>query len=150
MVERADHIALANDGSRFHELEDYESACRCFERALKLAPSCPSVLYNLANSYFFASREQESLLTIEKLLCPNPEHGLIGCPHGVEDPGIYQLSALFVKFRALLFTGASWDEAFQCIETYTQQRSFGVESVYSDAEVEHWVNYYKQEFAGQR
>jgi len=62
------HWLLTNISSSYYEARQYATALRYAEKALKIAPACPLVLWDYAGSLDMLEREREAIRIWEKLL----------------------------------------------------------------------------------
>lgn len=142
----SEHAELINEGVDLHNDDKLEEARKYFERAYKLAPHCPSVLYNLADNYLFLDRFDESLALIDELLQMSNEDAELGCEDHSEHLIELRLPAYFVKFRAMLLNNEPWNKAYINMKHYWEIRETGIESVFEDAEVEATFKEFKSIF----
>lgn len=66
--ESDNHWVLVSLANTFHEDRDYQEALVYQERALRIAPNCPLVLWNYAGTLDMLNREEEAIDVWKKLV----------------------------------------------------------------------------------
>ena len=146
MKNNDNHIELINHACDLFDSDKKNQALERFKEAQKLAPKCPSAIYNLANCYYHLKEEKKAIILLEGLLKTENKELRMGCPDETESPRQYKLDALFVLFRAKLFYTQSWNKAYPFAEQHLNTRCRGLKSSFKLKEVKYWINYYKNIF----
>jgi tetratricopeptide (TPR) repeat protein len=130
---RLSHEELICRGLVHHEARRYAAALPYFDRASRLAPSCPLAVYNRADTLHMLGRDAEAEPLLRELVAASEADLLAACP--VDRPRSLQLDAIYLLFLVLVYGRGFSPEAFGFAERHLRQRRRGVASVWSAREV---------------
>ncbi|MCP4134753.1 MAG: tetratricopeptide repeat protein [bacterium] len=145
-IKNNDHIKLINYAVDLLDEDKEKIALPYLEKAYRLAPECPSAIYNLANCYYQLASEEKAIILLEKLLSSDNSDLKKGCPDESESPEEYKLDSLFVLFRAKLFLTQSWNDSYPYAIQHLKSRRRGLKSAFTLKEIKYWIKYYKEIF----
>jgi tetratricopeptide (TPR) repeat protein len=130
---KLDHEDLVRAGLKLHESRRYAGALQYFDKAWHLAPDCPVVAYNRANSLHMLGRGAEAYKILRELISVSPAELGRRCPEA--SPFSLQLDAYFLLFNVVLHYRGFCDEAFEYAAEHLRRRRRGLASVWSALEV---------------
>lgn len=133
MKARKDHEVLVKAGLKLHEAHHYARALHYFERARRLAPDCPVVHYNRANTLHMLNRDAEAYSILRELISVPPAELERRCPDA--RPLSLQLDAHFLLFWVVLDYRGFCAEAFNYAAEHLRRRRRGLQSVWSIRDV---------------
>jgi len=133
MKARKDHEVLVKAGLKWHEAHHYARALHYFERARRLAPDCPVVHYNRANTLHMLNRDAEAYSILRELISVPPAELERRCPDA--RPLSLQLDAHFLLFWVVLDYRGFCAEAFNYAAEHLRRRRRGLQSVWSIRDV---------------
>ena len=131
-------------GLGFHESRRYGRALGAFEDAQRLAPSCPVVAYNRANTMHMLGRDEVARAVLRDLVSVGPETLERRCD-AVGGRSL-QLDAYFLLFLVTLHCRGFSDEAFGYADEHIRRRCRGLHSAWALREVRSEVSAMKQEW----
>lgn len=129
-----DHVSLIQIGGNLHERFLYVKALQYVEKAYRLAPQCPSAIYNLANVLHMVDRDKDAYELLQKIINSSIEELQQGCLE-CENPRSYQLDAYYLLFLVVLYWKRSWKDAFPYAEKHLHLRKQGHKSVWNINEI---------------
>jgi len=121
-AEPDDHFFLVTRAMCDHERFRYSSALMWFDRAFAVAPSCPSVLYNRANTLHMLRRNQEAyeiLVPLSKMTRRQFEQA---CPEGDIDTASFVADTNFLLFHVVACRDESLQNAKPFLDKYFKLR----------------------------
>lgn len=129
------HSELIRRGLRWHERRRYERALPLFAEALEQFPTCPNARYNLANTLHMLDRDREARAILQDLIASSDREMLEGCDDLAGSPRSLRLDARFLLFLVTLHADGDWRRAVPHLRRHLRNRSRGVRSLWSKAEV---------------
>jgi tetratricopeptide (TPR) repeat protein len=144
MSRHRNHHSLVKVGLGLHESRRYGRALGVFEEAQRLAPSCPVVAYNRANTMHLLGRDEESRAILRDLVSVAPETLERRCD-AVGGRSL-QLDAYFLLFLVTLHCRGFSDEAFGYADEHLRSRCRGLHSVWTLREVRAEVSAMRREW----
>ena len=124
------HEQLVKRGLRLHESLRYKAALPLFQKAFKLAPTCPAAIYNLANTLHMLGREHTAQKVLLKLVNMTDPDLAFGCPE-LRQPRSFRCDALYLMFHVMLFSTNRWSKAFPFAQRHLRSRKRGLKSAWS-------------------
>jgi len=140
------HVKLIKRGLRLHESFRYSAALPFFRKALKLAPGCPSAIYNVANTLHMLGREKEAQGLLSKLIQLSNADLAAGCPV-LRRPNSFRSDALYLMFRVVLYSTRSWSKAFPFAQKHLHNRKRGLQSGWSSRSVRREIAELREAFS---
>lgn len=123
---------LAARGGTWHDRRAYARALQLFRRARRLAPSCPVILYNVANTLHMLRRHDEASGILEGLLELSDATLLAGCARETRGSvRSLRLDAHHLLFLTTLYGTGSWLSAAPHLHQHLRLRRRGVRSLWS-------------------
>jgi tetratricopeptide (TPR) repeat protein len=126
----SNHENLIKRGLCFHESFRYAKALPLFRKAFRLAPECPSAIYNLANTLHMLAREKEAQILLSKLIQKSSAELATGCA-SLRQPNSFRSDALYLMFHVMLYSTRSWSKAFPFAQRHLRNRKRGLKSAWS-------------------
>jgi tetratricopeptide (TPR) repeat protein len=142
-----DHFDLIRHGLLFHEDRKYSHALSLFERALELAPRCPSATYNQANTLNMLGRYEESRSILLKFVNTSEAEHLSGCLDMAETPRSLCLDAFNLLFLSTLHATESWRLATPFLREHLRRRTRGLQSLWSRRQIIRDADELRKEYA---
>jgi tetratricopeptide (TPR) repeat protein len=134
------HWLLTRLGTTYYEERDYKKALELSQKAIKIAPDCPLVLWDFASTQEMLGDDAGAIRTYAKLFkmttkeAPNEE-----CWEGMhwegEQRSLSLLADCFYSVAGCLHRLGQRDKALWFIQEYLEWRAAGVKSIYSAKEV---------------
>ena len=143
-----DHFTLTGRGLALHEARRYVAALRCFERAAKLAPGCPMVSYNRANTMHMLGQDAAAELQLRQLLAFSLAALRAACPDCM--PRSLQLDALFLLSQVVRHGRGPCAESVRLAKEHLRHRGRGIRSVWSARQVRAEIGVMQREMAAKR
>ena len=140
----ADHTAVVQRGEELHELRRYASALKHFRTAERLAPLCPVVAYNLANTLHMLGRDEEAYDLLKPLINSKVQTLAAGCQYG--DARSVQLDAHMLLFLVIVYGRGFCSEAFSHAAKHLRLRRSGLKSVWSKRTVQKEIQVMRREW----
>jgi tetratricopeptide (TPR) repeat protein len=128
-----EHIRLMRSGWKHHDARRYDAALPYFDRAFRIAPECPSVVYNRANTLHMLGRDQEAYPLLLDLIRADIQELRRRCT--IARPRSLQLDAYQLMFWVVLYGKGFCDEAFRYAREHLRRRKRGVHSIWTAREV---------------
>lgn len=125
-----DHFLLARLSTTYYEQRDYGTALVHVEQALKIAPSCPLVLWDYAGTLDMLGRKKEAIRVYRKILRMGVREIAYGnCGEGIR---VARTKINDVKYRlGLLFADLDrYDIAVRYIKQHIKHRDRNTPSIY--------------------
>ena len=129
----ADHFTLVRRGLELHEARKYRQAFRYFERASALAPECPTVTYNLANTLHMLGSDDESYRLLRSIIEASLGELREACPEC--GPRGLQSDALFLMAIVVQHSRGDCVEALAYALQHLNRRHRGVSSLFTIRDV---------------
>ena len=130
-----DHWLLTRIGTTYHEERNYKKALKYSEKAFKLEPHCPLVVWDYAGTLDMLA-ESEKAITLWKGLVAR---GIEGIAHGECGEGIRWAKSLlndcYYRIGSGYFRLNNKEEAVKFIKKHLSLRQRGIPSTYSIKEV---------------
>lgn len=126
-----EHFSLIQKGLILHEKFKYSDALLYFENAYKLAPRCPSAMYNYANTLHMLERDIEAYNLLQQIVNSSIEDLRLGCQESREPPKSYQVDAYYLLFHVVFYWKRSWEEAFPYAQKHLVWRTRGLKSAWT-------------------
>ena len=121
-VDPDDHFFLVTRAMCDHERFRYAPALVWFDRAFAAAPSCPSVLYNRANTLHMLRRNQEAYEILVPLSKMTRRQVGQACPEGGIDTASFVADTNFLLFHVVACRDASLRNAKPFLDKYFKLR----------------------------
>lgn len=126
------HWLLARLGTTYYEERKYQKALELEERALRLAPHCPLVLWDYAGALDALGRSQAAIDIYMKLIERGPEKvGREECGEG-EKWAIGLLTDCFYRISGCLQDLGRSELAWKFFVMYAKLRAAGADSIYAE------------------
>jgi tetratricopeptide (TPR) repeat protein len=129
-----------------HEARRYAAALSFFDRATRVAPDCPLVVYNRANTLYMLERDAEAYPLLRGLIEATPEELDRRCPF--DRPRSLHLDAHYLLFLVVVHGRGVCAEAFEYAMTHLRLRRRGVQSLWPVREVRSTIKEVWREWKG--
>jgi tetratricopeptide (TPR) repeat protein len=140
-----DHEGLMDRGLALHEARKYRQALPLFQRAHSAWPTCPSVVYNIANTSYMLGRYKEALALLRHLADSSSKSLVDGCAlNTAGDVRSLQTDVQFLLFLVVTHWRGPTAEAFRHADMHLRLRSRGLRAAWSIREVRSRINEAKQ------
>ena len=140
------HEKLVKRGHRLHESRRYKAALPLFQKAFELKPTCPAVIYNLANTLHMLDREQEAQKLLMTLVNMNDTDLNSACVE-LRQPRSFRCDALYLMFHVMLYETNRWSKAFPFAQQHLQNRKRGLKSAWTLPEIRKEIAELQKQFS---
>jgi tetratricopeptide (TPR) repeat protein len=133
--EPSNHWLLTRLGTTYYEERDYPKALNLSRRAVRLAPECPLVLWDLASTLEMLGDDRGALRGYRGLFARGPQ-GIAADECGEGMPwAISLLTDCLYSAAGCLHRIGDRDAAVSCLRQHLELRALGSKSIYSRRDV---------------
>jgi len=129
------HRVLIAKASRLHDRLRYAEALPFAEEAYRIAPACPAVLYNLANTLHMLGRGARARTLLRRLVSSSTDSLRRACPAN-GSPRSFQVDAHYLLFEVELYRTRDWRESLAHARRHLKLRTRGLRSVWTRRGIE--------------
>jgi tetratricopeptide (TPR) repeat protein len=135
MEEIQDHGKLVDRGTGLHEAKSYSDALLCFDQALRIAPLCPSALYNKANTLYVLGDHAAAIQALEVLTSTPTSTLQNACSESAAHLRSMTADAYYLLHLTTLHHTHSWAQANPFLEKHLKLRSPDLPSSFSRSQI---------------
>lgn len=129
------HGVLIERAVRLHNRLRYTEALPLAEEAYRIAPACPVVLYNLANTLHMLGRGARARTLLQRLVATSADSLRRACPAN-GSPRSFQVDAHYLLFEVELYRTGAWRESVAHARRHLRLRTRGLRSVWTRRAIE--------------